>query len=96
MKNFKKTILTSIVCAFVFLIVSSWIFEGGWSILPYLVLAGCFMVWIQAETVTYKFLDKLLIGSLLFGFLAMILIFLRMYAMSHLVYDSPLPLAELP
>jgi len=78
-----------------FLIVSSWIFEYSWSILPYLFLAGCFMVWIQAETVTYKFLDKLLIGSLLFGFLAVIFIFLRMYLMSRLVYDSPLPLAEL-
>ncbi|MDD5290759.1 MAG: hypothetical protein PHZ04_01455 [Patescibacteria group bacterium] len=95
MEKFKKVLLTAIICAIVFLIISFWIFEYEWSILPYLLLTGCFMAWVQAETAVYKFLDKLLIGSLLFGFLAMILIFLKRYMMSHLVYDSPLPLAEL-
>ncbi|MDD5071442.1 MAG: hypothetical protein PHQ42_01770 [Patescibacteria group bacterium] len=94
-KKFKKIILTAVICAVVFSLLSSWVFEYSWSILPYLALAGCFMVWIQLETATYKFLDKLLAGSLLFGFLAATLIFSRMYVMSHLVYDAPLPFSEL-
>ncbi|MDD5032256.1 MAG: hypothetical protein PHR36_04430 [Patescibacteria group bacterium] len=95
MRRFKKTILTSIICALVFLIVSSWIFEYEWSILPYLVLAGFFLVLVQSEEKSYKFLGKLAIGSIVFGFLAAILIFLRMYAMSRWVYDAPLPFHEL-
>ena len=95
MKKFKPVILTSIFCAIIFSIATFWIPEIDWPFLPYLILAGFFMVWIQKETVSYKFLDKLLVGSLLFGFLMMILIFLRMYVMSRLIYDAPLPLHEL-
>jgi len=91
MENFKKVVLTAVICAIVFSAVSFWVFELGWPFLPYLLLAGFFMVLVQSETRTLKFLDKLVVGSLFFGFLTMTLIFLRMYAMSHLVYDSPLP-----
>ncbi|MFH1523052.1 MAG: hypothetical protein ABIE43_04525 [Patescibacteria group bacterium] len=95
MKKFKSVILISIFCAIIFFIVTFWVPEIDWSFLPFLILAGFFMVWIQKETVSYKFLDKLLIGCLLFGFLMMFLVFLRMYVMSHLVYDAPLPFREL-
>jgi len=95
MKKFKPVVLISIFCAIIFSIVTFWASEIDWPIFFCLILAGFFMVWIQKETVTYKFLDKLLVGSLLFGFLMMFLMFLRMYAMSHLVYDAPLPLKEL-
>jgi len=95
MKKFKPVVLISIFCAIIFSIATFWVGEIDWPIFSYLILAGFFMVWIQKETVTYRFLDKLLVGSLLFGFLMMFLMFLRMYAMSYLVYDAPLPLKEL-
>jgi len=95
MKKFKPTILTSVICAVVFLVISSWVFNYGWSILPYLILAGCFLVWMQKETVTHKFLTKLLAGSLIFSFLSAILVFLRMYVMSNFVYNNPMPIFEL-
>lgn len=95
MKKFKPVILVSILSAIIFSAISFWVFEGDWPFLPYLLLAGFFMILVQKETVTYKFLGKLLVGSLIFGFLTMFLIFLRMYAMSHLVYLSPLPFSEL-
>ncbi|MFA5022339.1 MAG: hypothetical protein WC508_04645 [Patescibacteria group bacterium] len=94
MKKLKPTILTSVFCAVVFLVISSWVFNYGLSILPYLILAGCFIVWVQKETVTHKFLIKLLVGSLIFGFISAILIFLRMYVMSNFIYDNPIPIFE--
>lgn len=63
--------------------------------MPYLFLAGCFLVWTQAENKSYKFLGKLAIGSIIFSFLSVFLIFLRMYVMSRWVYDAPLPFSEL-
>jgi len=95
MKKFRSVVLISIVSAIACSVASFWVGEANWQFLPFLILAGFFMVWIQKETATHKFLSKLLVGSLLFGFLTMALIFLRMYAMSHLVYDSPLPFREL-
>ena len=95
MKNFKLIFSTSFIGAIILSLISIWIFEYDWPFLPYLFLAGCFLVWIQKETVSYKFLDKLLVGSLLFGFLLMIFIFFRMYIMSYLFYDMHLPFREL-
>lgn len=95
MKRFKTVILTSIISAVIFLVLSSWVFNYSWSILHYLALAGCFIVWIQKESVTHKFLPKLVGGSLIFGILSAILIFARMIIMSHLVSDSPMPISEL-
>ena len=95
MKKFNPVILTSVICAVIFLIISSWVFNYGWSILPYLILAGCFLAWVQNETVARKFIIKLSVGSLIFGFLSAILIFLRMYVMSNFIYDTPMPISGL-
>lgn len=95
MKKLKPVILVSIICAIFFFINVFWVFEYGWSFLPYLILSGCFMVWVQKENFSYKFLDKLLIGSLVFGFLAMVLSFFRIYATSRFVYDTPFSFSEL-
>jgi len=95
MKKFRSVIFISIISAIICSIVSFWVGEVNLSFLPYLFLAGVFMAWTQKETFTHKFLSKLAIGSIVFGFLTMALIFLRMYALSHLVYDSPLPFREL-
>ncbi|MCG2701498.1 hypothetical protein L6267_05000 [Candidatus Parcubacteria bacterium] len=67
MKKFKPVVLISIFCAIIFSIVTFWVSEIDWPIFFYLILAGFFMVWIQKKTVTYKFLDKLLVESL-FGY----------------------------
>ncbi len=93
--KFRPVILISIFSAITFLSVSFWVPATDWTFLPFLLLAGFFMALVQKETVAYDFMDKLLAGSLLFGFLLMALIFLRMYAMSHLVYNSALPFSFL-
>ncbi len=95
MKKFKPVILTSIICAIIILFIGNWVFEIEWSFLPYLLLAGCFLVWVQTEKRSYKFLGKLAVGSIIFGILTFILIFLRIYAMQRWAYDSPMPFSEL-
>jgi len=95
MKKFKPVILTAVIFAIILSVVSYWVSHMDWPFLPYVILAGCFMVWVQKETVSYKFLDKLLVGSVLFGFLFTVFTFFRMYALTNLVYDAPLPLREL-
>lgn len=95
MKKLRPVILISIVSAIIFSLVSFWVSEFEYSFLGYLILAGFFIVWVQKETAVSKFLIKLIVGSLLFGFLTLFLIFLRIYALSHLVYDAPLPFREL-
>jgi len=95
MKKYKPIFLTAVISAVALTIISYWVSHMDWPFLPYLILAGCFIVWVQKETVSYKFLDKLLVGSVLFGFLFTLFTFFRMYAFSHLVYDAPLPLREL-
>lgn len=95
MKKYKPVILTAIISAAVLSIVSYWVSHMDWAFLPYVILAGCFMVWVQKETVSYKFLDKLFVGSVVFGLLLVLLTFFRMYALTHLVYDAPVPFREL-
>ena len=96
MKKHKPVMLTAIVFAIILLIASYWVPHMDWAFLPYVILAGCFMVWVQKETMSYKFLDKLLAGSVLFGFSFTLFTFFRMYALTNLVYDTPpLPLREL-
>lgn len=90
-KKLTKVILVSVIFAVISAIVGFWIFEMDWLFLPFPFLAGLSMALIQKETASYKFLDKLLIGSLLFGFLATFLIFSRMYVLSHLFYDADFP-----
>ncbi|MFA4941539.1 MAG: hypothetical protein WC582_03005, partial [Patescibacteria group bacterium] len=50
---------------------------------------------VQPEVKAYKFLNKLVVGSIFLGVLTAVLFFLKMYIMSHLFYDSPLPFPEL-
>jgi len=93
MSKFKKVILTAIICAIIFSLVGSWIFVGDWPFLPFLLLAGFFMVIIQSEERSYKFLDKLAIGSLVFGFLTWFLFILKIYLVSRFIYgQNGLPL----
>jgi hypothetical protein len=91
MKKFKSVILVSIIVAIICAIIGTVIFEDSLPFLPYLLLSGFFMALIQKETKAYKFLDKLLIGSLLFGILTMFLVSTRMYVTSKIFGDSSFP-----
>ena len=82
-KKLTKVILVSIIYALVAAIIGYSIFEGDWLFLPFPLLAGLCMALIQKEKVSYKFLDKLVIGSLLFGFATMFFIVLRMYLITY-------------
>lgn len=83
LKKLLPVILTAIIFSIIATIIGYWIFEGGWLFLPIPILAGMAMALIQKENKSYKFIDKLLIGSLIFGFLAMFLVCLRMYLIAH-------------
>ena len=90
-KKLTKVILVSAVFAMISAIAGFWIFEMDWLFLPFPLLAGLGMSLVQKERASYKFLDKLVIGSLVFGLLAWVLIFSRMYVLSHLFYDADFP-----
>lgn len=83
LKKFLPVIVVAIIASIVAAVIGHWIFEGGWSFLSVLILAGIAMALAQKENKSYKFIDKLIIGSLLFGFLAMFLVCLRMYLILH-------------
>jgi len=68
-----------IVSAIVSVIASIWIFEIDWRFLPFPIFAGLAIVFVQKEKISYKFIDKLFVGSLFFGFLTLLLIYTRMY-----------------
>lgn len=83
LKKFLPVILVSIIASIIAAIVGNWVFEGDWPFLPVLVLAGIAMSLVQKENKSYKFIDKLVIGCLIFGFLGMFLVCLRMYLILH-------------
>lgn len=83
LKKFLPVILVAIIASIIAAIIGYWVFEGNWPFLPVLVLAGVAMALAQKENKSYKFIDKLLLGCLLFGFLAMFLVCLRMYLIIH-------------
>ncbi|MFA6410663.1 MAG: hypothetical protein WCW26_03775 [Candidatus Buchananbacteria bacterium] len=91
MKKIKPVILVSIISAIVCTAIGSLIFEGSLPFLPFLILSGFSMALVQKETKAYKFLDKLLIGSLFFGILTMFLVSLRMYITTRLSGDYSFP-----
>ncbi|MBU4512819.1 hypothetical protein KKD19_06320 [Patescibacteria group bacterium] len=87
----KKVILVSIVFTIISVIAGYFMFEGNWPFLPFPLVAGLFMTLVQKEKVSYKFLDKLVLGSLIFGFLTMFFIICRMYFIASLFYGAEYP-----
>ena len=83
LKKFLPVILVSNIASIIAAIVGHWVFEGDWLFLPVLILAGVAMAIVQKENKSYKFIDKLIIGCLIFGFLGMFLVCLRMYLILH-------------
>lgn len=79
MKKMEQVLMVSIVGSIFCSIISFWIFEAGLTFLPYVFLSGIFMAFVQNETVSYRFLSKLFVGSLLFGFLTTMLTAARIY-----------------
>lgn len=59
--------------------------------MPFAALVGVLLIAFQNETRVYKFLSKLAFGSLVFGFLSMFFISLRMYLLSRFVHDVNFP-----
>ena len=82
----RNILLVVIISAMSSTVAGFWIFELDWPFLPLPLLAGLAMTFIQKEDKSYKYINKLLIGSLLYGFTAMLLIYTRMYL---LVPDFP-------
>jgi hypothetical protein len=82
MKKIQKVLLTVLIAAVISTIAGFWIFEINWPFLPFPLLAGLAIVLVQKEKTSYKFISKLIAGSLLFGFLTLLLIYTRMYLFS--------------
>ena len=53
-KKFLPVILVSIIASIIAAIIGYWVFEGDWSFLPVLILAGMAMALIQKENKSYK------------------------------------------
>jgi hypothetical protein len=79
------------LAAFIAASISVWIFMGGWNFLPIPILAGLLLAIIQNENKVYKYLGKIIFGSLLFGFLAAFLAQGEMYLISNLIFKSGMP-----
>lgn len=84
MKGIGRVLFVALFGAIFCSIVNSWIFVGSGAFVPYVFLVGIFMVFVQKETVTYRFLNKLFIGSLLFSFLTTAFIIILMYVTAGL------------
>ncbi len=95
MGNVKNILKTAAIDAVIMALAGYWIFEGDWPFLPWLLLAGVTLAFIHKESKAHKYLPGLMIGSLVFGLLTMIFVFLRMYVFSHFFYDSSLPFSFL-
>ena len=91
MSTYKIIFLIPLISAFVISLISNWIFHGDWPFLPFPALVGVLLVAFQNETRVHKFLSKLAAGSLLFGFLSMFFISMRMYLLSRFVHDVNFP-----
>jgi len=91
LKKFPKFLSVSILSSLIATLIGFWLFETGWPFLPFPILAGIAMTLIQKETISYKFLPKLLLGVLLFGFLTSLLIFTRTYLVANFIFHSDFP-----
>lgn len=89
--KFKNVSLTALVCAVISAIVGFFIFEMDWPFIPLPLAAGIAIISFIDETRVYKYLDGLFIGSLIYGILAPLLIYSRMYAISNWIYHSGFP-----
>jgi len=79
MKNLKLILLVTLVSILISTIAGYWIFEMNWPFLPFPLLAGMAIIFVQKEERSYQFISKLLLGSLLYGFFTWLFIFTRMY-----------------
>jgi hypothetical protein len=85
-----KLFYVIIIAAIVAAAAGFFIFEMNWTFLPFPLLAGVAIVLTQKENSTIKLLDKILIGSFLYGFLALFLVYVRMYLVG-LIFHSDFP-----
>jgi hypothetical protein len=90
-KKYKKIILAVLAAALISSFAGTWLFVFGWAFLILPVLAGAVIISIQPENRVIKFIDKLLIGSVLYGFLALLFIYSEMYLISNFIYHSGFP-----
>lgn len=96
MRKFIPVLCVAVAGAVVLCAAGGWLFAGGGGLLiASLVVAGFFMAAAQKETAVYGFLNKLLVGSVLFGLLAMALLTLRVRIAVHLTEGSPLSFSYL-
>jgi len=88
LKKFLQVFAVAVIASVVAGIFGYWVFEGSWYFLILPALAGITMSLVQKENKSYKFIGKLLIGSIIFGFAAIFLTCLRMYLILHPIEPS--------
>lgn len=89
--KFNKVILVANISAIAFAIIGLWTFNFEVFYLPFLIFPGIAMIFSQKENKAYKFLDKLIVGSIYFGFISLLLNDLRDYVISNLFFHSGMP-----
>ncbi len=88
---FSKTFSITLISAFLSALASFWLFPLDWPFLPFPLLAGFLIIFIQKESSALKFIPSLLANSLLYGFLAFLLSYTGLYLISRFVYHSDFP-----
>lgn len=76
-KSLVPIVYIAFICAMIAHFLSMFIFQTA--LFGVSVLAGVVLVFYQQEIKSYKFLDKLVIGSVVYGFLVLLLMINQMY-----------------
>lgn len=91
MKKYFKAVKLAISLSLITGVIGIFIFFGSMVFLPIPLISGALIMVFQKGDRIYKYLDKLLVGSIIYGFSASFFTQLFMYLVSNLVYKSGMP-----
>lgn len=81
MSNRRNVAIASFIAAVISAVAGIWVLEIDRQFLPFPVLAGMALVFVQKERTSRRFIGKLFFGSLFYGFLTWLLVYARMHFM---------------
>lgn len=87
----KPLIYTILISSLITAVIGFWLFEFGWSFLAVPFLSGVAIAIMIKQNRVVKFLDKIFVGSLAYGFLSLLLTYSRYYLLSKFIYHSGFP-----
>lgn len=95
MKQYLETIRLAAALSLVTASMGNWLFFGYWLFLALPLMSGLILTAYQKHNRAYQFLGKLMVGSLVYGFLSVCLIDIVMYLTANFIYNSGMPFMPL-